>query len=146
MGGGQRSALQPPLPVSPQLLDAYTHHKRHLHTHATNNSSSAAIAILYKSHLVKALEEAVDALWDVADQVGAGAAGAGRALRASLQVASDLACDRFQQAAPAAGQLASPQGLASQGGGGGPATSTGRTVVAPALLPMLHLVLGLDEQ
>lgn len=123
-------------PTTPLLPTNKTKHT------PTHRSSSTAIAVLYKSHFVKTLEVAVEALWDVADQVSADAAGCGRALRAAMQAASDLARWEFKAAAPPKGEKAS-QGPASQAG---VTMSAGRVVVGPLILPMLHLIFGLSDE
>lgn len=83
----------------------------------TNNithRSKLAIRILLQSRWVPALEACMEALWDVADQVGAHEIGIDRALRAALQAAQEL-CGYRCKAAP---REAAP-GPLSQGAGFG---------------------------
>ncbi|GBF93671.1 hypothetical protein Rsub_06774 [Raphidocelis subcapitata] len=108
-------------------------------------SSSLAIRILFKSRFPAALERSIETVWDVADQVGAGAVGSGRALRAALRAVEDLSCYAFKQAPRDEGEPASqvPTALLSQPAGA-PARSTGRSVLGSTMIPQLMLVLSLD--
>jgi hypothetical protein len=67
-------------------------------TKTTHKRSTLAIRILLKSRWVSALEACMEALWDVADQVGAHEIGIDRALRAALQAAQELCGYRCKSA------------------------------------------------